>query len=284
MAGAVMYRVMKRRRRIAQTNLALCFPHMDDAARACLVRRHFRSLGLGIIEIGLAWWGRGASISARARIVGAEHLEAALARGSGVILLGGHFTTFEIGGRILTSRFEVGATYRPHDDPWWDSVLRAGRGRYVSVLVPHKDPRAMVRHLSGNRILWYAPDQDFSRQRGRRQVFAPFFAERAATTTATAWLAQRTGARIVPFASYRLEDDSGWEVVLEPALEGFPSGDAPADAKRLNAVLEAQIERNAEQYLWVHRRFKTRPPGAAAVYDATLLRRRTGMIRGARQR
>ena len=279
MAGGVMYRLMKRRRRIAEINLALCFPHMDDAERARLARRHFRSLGLGLIEIALAWWGGNTLISARARIVGAEHLEAALSHDSGVILLGGHFTTFEIGGRILTSRFDAGATYRPHDDPWWDSVLRAGRGRYVSDLVPHKDLRAMVRHLSGNRILWYAPDQDFSRQGGRRQVFAPFFAERAATTTATAWLARRSGARIVPFASYRLEDDSGWEVILEPALEDFPSGDDPADAKRLNAVLEAQIERNAEQYLWVHRRFKTRPPGAVPVYDATLLRRRTGVRR-----
>ena len=279
MVGAVMYGLMGRRRRIAETNLALCFPRLDDRTRSRLVRRHFRSLGLGLVEIALAWWGSPASISARARIVGTEHLEAALSHGSGVILLGGHFTTFEIGGRILTSRFEAGATYRPHDDPWWDSVLRAGRGRYAAALVPHKDARAMVRHLKSNRILWYAPDQDFARQHGRRQVFAPFFAEHAATTTATAWLAARSGARIVPFASYRLEDDSGWEVVLEPALEGFPSGDDSADARRVNAVLEAQIERSVDQYLWVHRRFKTRPPGSAPVYDATLLRRGPGVSR-----
>lgn len=275
LAGRVMYHLMGRRRRIAKTNLALCFPHLDDESRGRLLHRHFRSLGLGLVEVGFAWWGSEASISARSRIVGAEHLEVALSHGCGVILLGGHFTTFEIGGRILTSRFEAGATYRPHDDPWWDGVLRAGRGRYASALLPHKDARAMVRHLSANRILWYAPDQDFSRHSGRRQVFAPFFAERAATTTATAWLVQRSGARIVPFASYRLEDDSGWEVVLGPALEEFPSGDDAADARRLNAVLEAQIERSVDQYLWVHRRFKTRPPDAAPVYDARLLRRRT---------
>jgi len=269
-----MYRLMGRRRRIAETNLALCFPRLDDAARTRLVRRHFRSLGLALVETALAWWGSESRIMARSRIVGAEHLEAALAGGRGVILLGGHFTTFELSGRILASRFECGATYRPHDDPRWDAILRDGRGRHLAALVPHKDARAMVRHLGGNRILWYAPDQDFSSRRGRRRVFARFFAERAVATTATAWLARTSGARVVPFASYRLADDSGWEVVIGPALEDFPSGDDAADAARLNAVLETQIERSPEQYLWVHRRFKTRPPGAAPAYGAELLRRR----------
>ena len=273
-AGGLMYRAMRRRRRIAQRNLALCFPRLDDAARARLVRRHFRSLGLALVETALAWWGSEPRIMARARIVGAEHLEAALARGRGVILLGGHFTTFELSGRILASRFECGATYRPHDDPRWDAILRAGRGRHLAALVPHKDARAMVRHLAGNRILWYAPDQDFSSRRGRRNVFVRFFAERAAVTTATSWLARTSGARVVPFASYRVADDSGWEVVIGPALEDFPGGDDAADAARLNAVLETQIERSPEQYLWVHRRFKTRPAGAPPAYGAELLRRR----------
>ena len=273
-AGWLMYGLMRRRRRIAETNLALCFPDLDDAARVRLVRRHFRSLGLGLIEIALAWWGGDGQIMSRARIVGAENVEQALSLGRGVILLGGHFTTFEIGGRIFASRFETGATYRPHDDPGWDSVLRAGRGRYVTNLVPHKDARAMLRHLGRNRILWYAPDQDFSRHRDRRHVFVRFFAERAATTTATVWLARRSGAPVVPFTSYRLADGSGWEVVLGSALEAFPSGDDSADVQRLTAVLEAQIERSVDQYLWVHRRFKTRPPGAPPVYDSALLRRR----------
>lgn len=271
MAGRLMYRLMRRRRRIARANLAACFPGLPEAQRSRIVRRHFRSLGLGLVEMAIAWWGSDEQIAPRSRIIGAEHLEAALAHGRGVILFGGHFTTFELGGRILASRYEVGATYRPHKDPWWDSVLRTGRARYLSALVAHKDARAMVRYLGRNRILWYAPDQDYS---GRRRVFAGFFAERAATTTATAWLVRRSGARIVPYASHRRADDSGWDVVLGPALDGFPIGDDPADAERLNKVLEAQVERSIEQYLWVHRRFKTRPPGAPPVYDATLLRRR----------
>ena len=275
-AGRLLYRFMRRRRGIATTNLACCFPKLADVERSRVVRRHFRSLGLGLVEIAIAWWGSDEQIAARSRIVGSEYLEAALSHGRGVLLLGGHFTTFEIGGRIMASRFTVGATYRPHDDPWWDSRIRAGRAHYLFDLVPHKDARAMVRYLGRNRILWYAPDQDFSREGGRRRVFAQFFAERAVATTATAWLAQRSGARVVPFASYRRADDSGWDVVLSPALEGFPSGDDLADAERLNAVLENQIRRSIEQYLWVHRRFKTRPPGVPPVYDATMLRGRAG--------
>ena len=270
-AGRLMHCLMHRRRRITETNLAACFPGLAEAERSRIARRHFRSLGLGLVETAIAWWGSDEQIATRSRIIGAEHLEAALAHGRGVVLFGGHFTTFEIGGRILASRYEVGATYRPHKDPWWDSALRAGRTRYLSALVAHKDARAMIRYLGRNRILWYAPDQDYS---GRRRVFARFFAERAATTTATAWLVRRSGARIVPYASHRRADDSGWDVVLGPAIEGFPIGDDLADAERLNEVLEAQIERGIEQYLWVHRRFKTRPPGAPPVYEAALLRRR----------
>ena len=269
--GWLLHRLMRRRREIAQVNLALCFPRLDEAARSRIVRSHFRSLGLGLIEVALAWWGSDERIAARARIIGSEHLEAALSHGKGVILHGGHFTTFELGGRILASRFTVGATYRPHDDPWWDAMLRAGRARYLSGMVAHKDARAMVRYLGQNRILWYAPDQDYS---GQRRVFARFFAERAATTTATAWLARKSGARIVPYASHRRADDSGWDVVLGPALDEFPSGDDLADTQRLNAVLEAGVEHSIEQYLWIHRRFKTRPPGAPPAYEAGLLRRR----------
>ena len=274
-AGSLLYRVAQRRRRIADRNLAACFPELDPAARTRLVRRHFRSLGLGLLETTLAWYGSDAKIMPRARIVGAEHLEAALSHGTGVILLAGHFTTFEMGGRIFGSRFEGGATYRPHEDPRWDAAVRAGRGRYVSEFIAHKDARGIVRYLRSNRALWYAPDQDFSRALGRHRVFARFFAEQASTTTATAWLARRSGARVVPFASYRLADESGWELILEPALEDFPCGDDLADAERLNAVLEHQIERSVEQYLWVHRRFKTRPPGMPPVYDDTLMRRRS---------
>ena len=270
----------ERRRAIADANLACCFPDLDPATRARTVRAHFRALGLGFVELALAWWGRDELISARSRICGTEHLDDALSHGAGVILIGGHFTTFEIGGRILATRYDVGATYRPHNDPVSDALLRSRRGRYLSALVSHRNIREMVRYLGQNRILWYAPDQDFG---GHRRVFARFFAERAATTTATAWLVRKTGARLVPYASYRRADDSGWDIVLGPSLEGFPTGDDLSDAERLNAILQAQVERSIEQYLWVHRRFKSRPPGARPVYGAALLRRRRGIDRGERR-
>lgn len=270
-AGCFLYRFMRCRRGIASANLKYCFPQFDDAARSRILRRHFRSLGFGLFEITTAWWGSDEHVARRSKVLGGEHLEKALSHGKGVILFSGHFTTFEIGARILASQFALDAIYRPHNDPWWDKVLRAGRQRYLSDLIERKNVKAMVRCLSKNRILWYAPDQD---RGGRRYVFASFFAGRAATTTATSWLARVSGARVVPYMAHRRVDDSGWDVVIEPALENFPSGDELADTERLNGVLEGLIEPAVEQYLWIHRRFKTQPPGSPPVYGETLLRRR----------
>ena len=145
-AGGLMYRLMRRRRRIAETNLALCFPRLDDAARTRLVRRHFRSLGLALVETALAWWGSEPRIMARSRIVGAEHLEAALARGRGVILLGGHFTTFELSGRILASQFECGATAH------WSGCGRSGTERNPRLRT--EPDRRSVGHTLGHTICW----------------------------------------------------------------------------------------------------------------------------------
>lgn len=269
--GRLGYRLLGQRRRIAAVNLAACFPDLDAPARARLLRRHFRSLGLGLMETALAHWGGAEQILPRSRILGAEHVEAALARGKGVILLSAHFTTMELGGRIFASRHRFGALYRPHNDPALDALIRAGREQHLDALIPQKNIRAIIGRLGRNGVLWYAPDQDHG---GRRRVFARFFAEPAATTTVPVWLARAGGAQVVPMASYRDPDDGGWRVVFEPPLEDFPGADDAAAAQRLNDILAAQIERAPDQYLWIHRRFKTRPAGAPPLYPPSLLRRR----------
>ncbi|WP_197019155.1 LpxL/LpxP family acyltransferase [Thioalkalivibrio sp. HK1] len=267
--GSLLHRWATKRRKVVRRNLALCFPEFKPGMRDRLARDHFRALGMSLMETSLAWWGDDPKIFRRARIIGAEHLADALSHGEGVLLFGGHFTAFEIGGRILARRFSVAASYRPHDDPRWDAVIRKGRQRYLETLIEHKNMRGMIRYLRGGGILWYAPDQNFG---GPRRVFARFFAQRAATTTATSWLIRSSGARVVPYLCRRREDDSGWDVILSPALDGFPSGDDLADTERLNTILEGHIEQNIEQYLWIHRRFKDRPPGESDVYGPDMLR------------
>ena len=261
--GAAWRRAAPRRGRIAQANLAYCFPDLGDGERAALLEGHFRSLGFGLIEVALAWYADPAALKELVRVDGREHLDAALARGRGALLLAGHFTTLEIGAARLGLDAPVDGVYRPHADPSMERASRDGRQRFGGRLLDRADVRGMLRRLRSNRAVWYAPDQDLGL---RHAVFAPFFGRPAATLTATARLARASGAPVLPFRVEREAGGRAWRVVIDPALSGFPSDDALADAARVNEVIERWARASPEQYLWVHRRFKTRPPGEADLY------------------
>ena len=261
--GAVWRRTARRRRRIAGANLAYCFPELDAAQRDALVAGHFQSLGFALLEVALAWYADPALLRDLVRVDGREHLEAALARGRGALLLAGHFTTLEIGAARLGIDAPVDGVYRPHADPSMERASRDGRQRFGGRLLDRTDVRGMLRRLRANRAVWYAPDQDPGPRNG---VFAPFFGRPAATVTATARIARASGAPVLPFRVERSAGGRAYRVVIEPALTGFPSGDVHADAAQVNAVIERWARARPEQYLWVHRRFKTRPPGEPDVY------------------
>ncbi len=251
------------RRRVAETNLRLCFPELDDNARAQLLRETFRDTAISLFEGGMSWWGSERRLRALHTIEGLEHLEAAREQGRGVILLGGHFTTLEISGRLLAFHVDgLQPIYKPARNPLFEAMMVRSRQRLFDDLLNSRDMRTILRNLKRGKVVWYAPDQDFGRE---RSVFAPFFGVPAATLTTTARLAKLSGAPLVPYASER-HADGRFTIRLLPALEGFPSGDDIADASRVNAVLEEQIRRTPAQYLWVHKRFKTRPPGEPPVY------------------
>ena len=261
--GAAWRGLAARRRRIAQANLAYCFPELPGGERAALLAGHFRSLGFGLIEVALAWYADPAALEAQVRVAGREHLDAALARGRGALLLAGHFTTLEIGAARLGIDAPVDGVYRPHADPGMERASRSGRQRFGGRLLDRGDVRGMLRRLRANRAVWYAPDQDLGLRHG---VFAPFFGRPAATLTATARIARASGAPVLPFRVERAVGGRAWRVVIEPPLADFPAGDALADAARINEVVERWARASPEQYLWVHRRFKTRPPGEPDLY------------------
>lgn len=260
--GRCMLRLAKRRRHIAETNLRLCFPDRDEAARAELLADHFESLGIGFTETALSWWASGRRLGRIMRVDGLEHLEAARSRGRGVLIVAAHFTTLEIGARLLALAVPLHPMYRPHNNPLFEQIQGRARTRQSAGAIRRGDIRATVRTLKDNRAVWYAPDQDFGR---RQSVFVPFMGVPAATLTATARLAKMSGAAVVPMTQERLPG-GGFRVVLEPELEGFPSGDDEADARRLNDVFARWIRERPADYLWVHRRFKTRPAGEADLY------------------
>ncbi len=261
--GRILYHASPWRRHIAAVNLRLCFPELSEPERATLLRRHFSSLGMGAVETAMSWWTPDKKLRRLAHIEGLEHLERAKKMGKGVILLSAHFTTLEIGGHLLAMQVLFHAMYRAHKNPLFDAVMRRARERRCEQAIPRRDVRAFLGSLKMGLPVWYAPDQNYGR---KHSIFVPFFGVPAATITSTARLARISGAPVVPFFQHRLPGTQGYSLTLLPALDDFPSADVEADTLRINQLIEAQIRRAPEQYLWAHRRFKTRPPGTREVY------------------
>ncbi|OOZ38450.1 lipid A biosynthesis lauroyl acyltransferase [Solemya pervernicosa gill symbiont] len=261
--GHFMRLVMLVRRHIVETNLRLCFPDMRGADRTRLVRKNFESLGMTMIETAMSWWLSDEALRGMASVEGVEHLQDAVEAGQGVILLSAHFTTLEIGGRLLVPHAHFHVMYREHKNPLFEEVMRRARERSFDKAIKREDIRGMLRSLKQGKPVWYAPDQNYGRE---HSVFIPFFDfPTAATITATSRLAKMSGAQVVPFFQRRL-DDGRYRLTILPPLEGFPGEDGAADALRINRLIEAQIKTMPEQYLWAHRRFKTRPEGESGVY------------------
>lgn len=261
-----LYQLLGRRRaRIARINIDLCFPELDAAERAALVRRHFEAVGIGLFELGVAWWGSDRRLRRLTTWRGLEHLRAAHAQGKGVILLSAHFTTLDFSGRLISmceGIAPIKGLYRPNENPVVERFIRGKRELHFDALILREDIRSMVRTLKAGEIVWYAPDQNFGH---KGSVFAPFFGVPAATNTATTRLATLGKAAVMPFFTCRLPNGQ-YEQVIFPALEDFPGPSPEADAARINAIFEDWIRQVPEQYFWTHRRFKDRPDDGPRFY------------------
>jgi len=256
LAGRFVFHFARKRRAIAARNLELCFPEMTIAERQKLLRAHFCSLGRGLFESGLAYWASDERLRDLARIDGMDNLQAALARGHGVILIAGHFTSMELAGRLLALVVDFDVVFRPFSDPEINSIVYAGRRRGVGKAIPKKSFRQFIKGLKANRAILMTVDQATT---ARNKVLAPFFAVPASTSINVARIAQKTGAAVLPLLWLREPDLSGYRVEIGPPLTGFPSGDALTDASRINALIEEQVRQAPAQYYWIHRRFKAEP-------------------------
>ena len=260
--GRVLGQLGRARRHVAEVNLSLCLPELTTAERRRLLRRHLESVGMAMVETAISWWTPAERLPP-ARIEGLEHLHAARARGRGAIVLIGHFTSMELYARFLARHTPLHVTYRQSKNTLYEYLFnRAHRGQSAG-MIAHTDLRAMFRALQANETLWYAPDQNYA---GKHSAFVPFFGVLASTITATSRIARSSGAPVIPMLAQRLPDDGGYRITLQPPLTDFPGSDETGDAARLLHVIEGHARLIPEQYLWVHRRFKTRPPGEEAVY------------------
>jgi len=238
--------------RIARRNIELCFPRLSPVEQTQLLERHCESLGIGLCEIATTWWSCDERVRKLAHVEGVEHLVAALAKGRGAILVGGHFTTIEIATRILGTVVPLNVVYRPTKNALLARVMCKGFSRHGNPIA-HDDIRSMIRALKHNEAVWYAPDQSY---RNKGAVMANFFAIPAATSTATSRLARISGAAVLTYFPERLPGNAGYRVHIGPELQDYPGDSAMHDVDRFNALLQAQILKVPEQYLWMHRRFK----------------------------
>ena len=259
--GHIGYRVAERRRRIAETNIRLCFPDLDENERADLVQRTFLSVGMLAMEMAYCWSRPIEILARRAEIHGLEALREAQADGRGVLLIGGHYLTLDLGAALLSTRVDLDAVYRLNKNPAIERLMLQGRKRFCGRIIERNDIRRAIRSLRDRRLLWYAPDQDYGI---RHSVFAPFFGQTAATI-ATSRLVRLTGARPILFSHFRDPEKGTWSLYLQ-RIENYPTGDHEADATRLNQLIEGEIRKHPDQYLWLHRRFKTRPEGVPSPY------------------
>lgn len=263
--GRVMYYVAGSRRTIARRNLELCFPEWSVRKREQVLHQNFASTGMAFFEMAMSWWWPKWRLCRLAHIEGMDYLLQAQSDGQGVILMALHFTTLEMGAALLGQVHTIDGMYREHKNPVFDYVQRCGRERHNSdaTAIEREDIRSMLKSLRAGRVIWYAPDQDYGR---RQSVFVPLFGVMAATVTATTKFARLGRARVVPFTQERLPDGSGYRLVIHPPLEGFPGETEQADCLRINRWVEQAVQQHPEQYLWAHRRFKTRPVGESSLY------------------
>lgn len=254
--GRALYSTMKRERHVASRNLEVCFPAMPAVERVTLLRKHFEALGISFIEMGIGWFAPIAKLRRLISIKGLEHLEAALGSGGPVLLWGAHFTTLEVGVAMLEDLCpRCAIMYRPQRNAMVDAMIRRGRRRFAKRQIPRDDVRQMLKCLKQNYTVVYFPDQTHL---GNQSAIVPFFGEPALTNTATSKLAMMTGAKVLTYFYRRT--DGRYELEIGPPIAGIPSSDATIDATRLFAALERFIARAPEQYLWIYKKFKRRPP------------------------
>ncbi|WP_405630840.1 LpxL/LpxP family Kdo(2)-lipid IV(A) lauroyl/palmitoleoyl acyltransferase [Pseudoalteromonas sp. Ld20] len=262
--GRLVYRTMKRRRHIAEVNIKLCFPDMPDTEQQALVKKNMENTGIATLETGMAWWWPNWRIKrVYGSVKGLEHFDQIQQSGKGVLLLVPHILHLEMASRVMGIHHQGVGFYRPHNNPLMEFFMTRGRLRSNEYLIGKRDVKGLLKALKNKKVCYYLPDQDYGRNRCE---FAPFFAvSKAATTTGTLLFAASKNCETVSLISRR-DKHGKYHLEVLPALDNFPSSDDKTDVTRVNQRIEQAVNAAPEQYMWLHRRFKTRPDINAPSY------------------
>jgi Kdo2-lipid IVA lauroyltransferase/acyltransferase len=259
--GAALFWLIPERRRVTRINLAKCFPQLAEGERERIARAHFRAFVRSFFDRGILWWAPRSRVQRLVRIEGLEHLRALA--GKPVVILAPHFVGLDAAPPRLSEERELASMYARQKDPLFERLMYEGRVRFGGRLYPRQAGiRKVLRELKAGVAFYYLPDMDLGPSGA---LFVPFFGVPAATTVGLSYIARSTAASIVPCVT-RMLPGAGYVARLYPAWTNFPSGDDAADARRLLAFIEERVLEMPEQYLWMHKRFKTRPPGEPKFY------------------
>jgi KDO2-lipid IV(A) lauroyltransferase len=259
--GKAIYPFMSKWRSTAYSNISHCFPEKKQAQVNTLVKNHFEAIGISLFETANAYYASDKKINKLLTINKEQYFTDALKQEGGIIILCAHFMPLMLGSRALLINHTIANIYRPQNNKLFDQAMVKGYKKNGAVMIKSTDTRSIIKAINNSLPIWYAPDQDLGEN---NSVFAPLFGIQTATASATARLSKNNKTRVIPYSFIRTS--KGYEMSFEKPLSGFPSNDPIIDATITNKILEKQINKNPEQYLWIHRRFKTRPEGAENFY------------------
>ena len=252
--GKLLYPFMHRLRSTAYSNISHCFPDKKQNQVNLLVKRHFEAIGVSFFETANAYYGSDKKIRKLLTITNENFFQDALKEEGGIILLCSHFMPLMLGSRALLINHTIANIYRPQNNKLFDRIMVKGYKKNGAVMIKSTDTRSIIKAINNSLPIWYAPDQDLGKN---NSVFAPFFGIQTATASATARLAKNNNTRVIPYSFIRTK--KGYTMSFEKPIANYPSNDSIQDATIVNQILEKQIVKSPEQYLWIHRRFKTRP-------------------------
>ncbi len=265
LVGELSYRLLPTRRDVAKRNIDACFPELSNVARRRMVHRHFWAAGQALLGTTVAWFASARRLNRLCRTRGLEHLERAIADDQRVILLVAHFVSVQVGGTFLSIERPVVDIYQTLRSAVFDRAGKLSCERFKGVMVEKREGiLAAIGEVKKGALLHYIPDQDGGT---KNAAFVPFMGVPASTITMLGRVAKITGAVVIPCFTRQLSWGRGYEIILKPGWENFPTKDPIADARRMNDEIETAVREMPEQYFWVHKRFKTQPPGEPNFYN-----------------
>jgi len=259
--GRVIYPFMSKLRSTAYANISHCYPEKKQPQVNAMVKRHFEAIGVSLFETANAYYATDNKINKLLIVKNEQYFTEALKQEGGIILLCAHFMPLMLGSRALLINHTIANIYRPQNNKLFDQAMVKGYKKHGAVMIKSTDTRSILKAINNSLPIWYAPDQDLGE---KNSVFAPLFGIQTATASATARLAKNNNTRVIPYSFIRTI--KGYEMSFDKPLLNYPSNNSVEDATTTNMILEKQINKTPEQYLWIHRRFKTRPEGVENFY------------------